>query len=138
MLAAAATCAALLLVAPGAGAKADSRCMPRVTPSSVSYSCWGAYPEGFSFTGFATSPYSIRWSVKCGGKTVAGKPKTYDGVVHVYAGAQSLAADGIRAYRLMIASDLCKASLVARRVAGNGSITAEFFINQNHPAPAHN
>jgi hypothetical protein len=133
ILAAAAASAALLAVVPGAGAKADNRCMPRVSPSSVSFSCWSAYPEAFYTTGITLSTYRVSWKVSCSGRSVAGT-STVRGAVHVIVNQFTQP----RAYQLMINSDLCKVSVIARRTAGSGSITMDLFINQNHPAPARN
>jgi hypothetical protein len=123
----------MILAAQVANAKTENRCSPKTTPTSVAYSCWSAYPEAFYTTGATFSTYRVSWRVTCIGRTIAGSSSVH-GAVHVIVNQFTQP----QAYKLMINSDLCKVSVVARRTAGTGSITMDLFINQNHPAPARN
>jgi len=132
-MAAAVTAGALAAMSPTAGARADNRCTPKTTPTSVSYSCWSAYPEAFYTTGATLSTYLVSWRVTCAGRSVPGSSKVH-GAVHVIVNQFTQP----RAYKLMISSDFCKVNVTAKRIAGSGSITMDLSINQNHPAPARN
>jgi hypothetical protein len=123
----------VLVIAPGVSAKSENRCTPKTTPTSVSYSCWSAYPEAFYTTGATLSTYRVDWRVTCGGRSVAGS-QTVHVAVHVIVNQFTQP----KAYKLMINSDLCKVNVTAKRTAKTGSITMDLFINQNHPAPARN
>lgn len=114
---------------------ATNRCPVTTTPNSVSYSCWSAYPEAFYVSGYAKSSYRLSWKVSCigVGLSVSGN-KNIGGGFKVIVNQFTQPA----AYRLMISNDVCKIDVVAKRTAGNGSITMRLVVNQNHAPGAHN